>query len=58
MFRFGVEIVRGNEVVWDGLTRPQLFLLVTVPLLLARVAWQARRGVYRRHPSPVPVEVA
>ena len=58
VFRFLVEFVRGNEVVWAGLTRPQLFLLVTVPLLLARVAWQARRGVYRRHPSPVPVEVA
>ena len=58
VFRFAVEFVRGNEVVWGGLTRPQLFLLVTVPLLLARVAWQARRGVYRRHPSPVPVEVA
>lgn len=47
VFRFGVEFVRGNEVVWEGLTRPQLFLLATVPLLLARVAWQARRGVYR-----------
>ena len=58
MFRFLVEFVRGNEVVWAGLTRPQLFLLVTVPLLLARVAWQVRCGVYRRHPNPVPVEVA
>ena len=48
VFRFLVELVRGNEVAWLGLTRPQLFLLVTVPLLLARIAWQARRGVYRR----------
>lgn len=46
-FRFLVEFVRGNEVVWAGLTRPQLFLLATVPLLLARIAWQWRRGAYR-----------
>ncbi|MCI9886933.1 prolipoprotein diacylglyceryl transferase [Micrococcales bacterium 31B] len=44
VFRFGVEFVRGNEVVWEGLTRPQLFLLVTVPLLLVRIAWLARSG--------------
>ena len=48
VFRFLVELVRGNEVAWLGLTRPQLFLLVTVPLLLGRIAWQAHRGVYRR----------
>ena len=47
LFRFGVEFVRGNEVVWEGLTRPQLFLLATVPVVLARIAWQAHRGVYR-----------
>lgn len=46
VFRFLVEFVRGNEVVWEGLTRPQLFLLLTVPLLLLRITWQARRGVY------------
>lgn len=51
IFRFLVEFVRGNEVVWQGLTRPQLFLLATVPLVLARVAWQARRGVYRLVPQ-------
>jgi prolipoprotein diacylglyceryltransferase len=51
VFRFLVELVRGNEVAWLGLTRPQLFLLVTVPLLLARIAWQAHRGAYRR-PDP------
>jgi phosphatidylglycerol---prolipoprotein diacylglyceryl transferase len=56
VFRFLVELVRGNEVAWLGLTRPQLFLLVTVPLLLARIAWQARRGVYRRtDPTDRPV---
>ena len=45
VFRFLVEFVRGNEVAWAGLTRPQLFLLLTVPLLLARVAWLVRRSV-------------
>jgi len=54
VFRFLVEFVRGNEVVWLGLTRPQLFLLATVPLILARIAWQAHRGVYRRRLDPVP----
>jgi phosphatidylglycerol:prolipoprotein diacylglycerol transferase len=34
-FRFMVEFVRGNEVVWLGLTRPQLFLLVCLPLVVA-----------------------
>jgi phosphatidylglycerol---prolipoprotein diacylglyceryl transferase len=56
VFRFLVELVRGNEVAWVGLTRPQLFLLVTVPLLLARIAWQARRGTYRLTPVEKPVE--
>lgn len=46
VFRFLVEFVRANDVVWLGLTRPQLFLLVTVPLLLARVARHWRRGAY------------
>jgi prolipoprotein diacylglyceryltransferase len=54
VFRFLVEFVRGNEVAWEGLTRPQLFLLATVPLLVARIIWQARRGAYRL----TPVEVA
>ena len=48
IFRFLVEFVRGNEVVWWGLTRPQLFLAVASPLVLARIAWQAHRGVYQR----------
>jgi phosphatidylglycerol:prolipoprotein diacylglycerol transferase len=46
IFRFLVEFVRGNEVVFAGLTRPQLFLAVTVPMLLVRVAYQFRRGAY------------
>ena len=49
--RFLVEFVRGNEVVWEGLTRPQLFLALTVPLLLGRVAWQATCGRYRLVPA-------
>jgi phosphatidylglycerol---prolipoprotein diacylglyceryl transferase len=47
VFRFAVEVVRGNEVVWLGLTRPQLFLLATVPIVIARIAWQVRNGAYR-----------
>ncbi len=45
-FRFLVEFVRGNDIAWEGLTRPHLVLAVTIPLLLARVAWQVRQGVY------------
>lgn len=51
IFRFFVEFVRGNEVVWMGLTRPQLFLLVTIPLVLARIAVIASRGAFRRTPE-------
>jgi phosphatidylglycerol:prolipoprotein diacylglycerol transferase len=46
-FRFLVEFVRGNEVVWAGLTRPQLFLAVTVPLVVLRLVLRARAGAYR-----------
>lgn len=44
IFRFFVEFVRGNELVWLGLSRPQWFLLLTVPLLLGRIFWKARSG--------------
>lgn len=47
VFRFLVEFVRGNEVVWHGLTRPQLFLAVTVPIVLARLLWLAHSGRLR-----------
>ncbi|GGB88073.1 prolipoprotein diacylglyceryl transferase [Knoellia flava TL1] len=58
VFRFAVEAVRGNEVVWMGLTRPQLFLAVTVPVVLARIAWRWRSGAYApTRPAP-PVEVS
>ncbi len=45
VFRFLVEFVRGNDVAWEGLTRPQLFLLATVPLVARadRLAGQAGR---------------
>jgi prolipoprotein diacylglyceryltransferase len=46
VFRFLVEFVRGNEVVWHGLTRPQLFLAVTIPIVLLRITSQWRRGAY------------
>ena len=38
LFRFFVEFVRGNEVLWWGMSRPQLFLLAVLPLL----AWRIR----------------
>jgi phosphatidylglycerol:prolipoprotein diacylglycerol transferase len=47
VFRFVIELSRGNEVVWAGLTRPQLFLAVTVPLVLLRIALRWRSGAYR-----------
>lgn len=49
VFRFAVEFVRGNDVAFAGLTRPQLFLLACAPLLLWRLVVQVRRGTYRRH---------
>ena len=58
VFRFAVEMVRGNEVVWMGLTRPQLFLAVTVPILLARIAWRWRSGAYAPTRPAQPVEVS
>jgi phosphatidylglycerol---prolipoprotein diacylglyceryl transferase len=42
VFRFLVELVRGNEVAWAGLTRPQLFLLAMAPLLLWRAVTMLR----------------
>lgn len=47
IFRFGVEFVRGNEVAWNGLTRPQLVLIAAIPIVVLRIAWQWRRGRYR-----------
>jgi prolipoprotein diacylglyceryltransferase len=58
VFRFLVEFTRGDETVWGSLDRSQLFLALTVPLLLARVAWQWRRGAYALAPRHTPVELA
>jgi prolipoprotein diacylglyceryl transferase len=41
VFRFFVEFVRGNDVVWQGLTRSQLFLIPSALLL----AWYFARRV-------------
>jgi prolipoprotein diacylglyceryl transferase len=53
-FRFFVEFVRGNEVVFAGLTRPQLFLIAAAPLLAWHVVRQTRRGVYSGHSTTIP----
>ncbi|MEO7943465.1 MAG: prolipoprotein diacylglyceryl transferase family protein [Marmoricola sp.] len=45
-FRFLVEFVRGNEVGWHGLTRPQLFLAVTIPFVVLRLVLRARSGAH------------
>jgi len=60
VFRFLVEFVRGNEVVWQGLTRPQLFLAVTVPIVLLRAVVLWRRGPVEPSalPTPRPQEVS
>ena len=60
--RFLLEYVRGNEVAWLGLTRPQLFLAVTVPLSCCGwssrcapwrlLAPRPRSGRAREHPHP------
>lgn len=46
LFRFGVEFVRGNDIGWLGLTRPQLFLLLTLPLLIWRIVFKIRQGAF------------
>ncbi|MCG7303924.1 prolipoprotein diacylglyceryl transferase [Pseudoglutamicibacter albus] len=44
VFRFFVEFVRGNEIAWMGLTRPQMFLLVTIPIFAIRIIYLIKRG--------------
>jgi len=51
LFRFLVEFVRGNPVVWLGLTRSQLFLAAAMPLLAVAFARRRRR---RRETPPSP----
>jgi prolipoprotein diacylglyceryltransferase len=53
IFRFFVEFVRGNPVLWNGLTGSQLFL---IPSTLILVAYFARRRWVDRNPHP-PVVV-
>ena len=47
VFRFGVEFVRGNEVVWQGLTRSQIFLVPTTLLLALYFVRRWRSGAFR-----------
>ena len=44
IFRFLVEFVRGNDVVWAGLTRPQLFLIPATAALAVYFASRRVRG--------------
>lgn len=37
LFRFAVEFVRGNHILWLGMSGPQWFLLIMLPLLAWRV---------------------
>jgi phosphatidylglycerol:prolipoprotein diacylglycerol transferase len=54
-FRFLIEFVRGNEVVWAGLTRSQLFLIPSTLLLAGYFVRRARvRG--QRQEILVPLE--
>jgi len=46
LFRFAVEFVRGTPAMALGLTGSQLFLLVTVPLLVVHVLRQWQAGAY------------
>lgn len=57
LFRFAVEFVRGNEVVWAGLTRSQLFLIPSTLVLTGYFWYQWRKGIYRLprlEPVPTP----
>lgn len=57
VFRFFVELVRGNEVAWVGLTRPQLFLLLVLPLLLSRAVRALRPAASNPAPPTDPILV-
>lgn len=52
IFRFAVEYVRGNAVVWEGLTRSQIFLIPSTILLLLYFIRQWRRGAYTLPAAP------
>lgn len=52
--RFLLEFVRGNPVVWHGLTRSQLFLIPSIPLLA--LAFLRRRRAAALPPPPLLLE--
>jgi prolipoprotein diacylglyceryltransferase len=54
VFRFLVELVRGNEPQLFGLTGPQLVLIPMTALLAVHFVREARAGLWRI-PSPPPV---
>lgn len=47
MFRFGVEFVRGNPEMGFGFTGSQLFLLITIPILVIYVVRSTRPRLER-----------
>jgi len=47
LFRFAVEFVRGNQVVWHGLSRSQLFLMPATLLLIIGLAHRRRQTLGR-----------
>lgn len=53
--RFGLEYVRGNAVVWHGLTRSQLFLIPATLLLAASFARRRWQAVPPPLPAPAPM---
>jgi prolipoprotein diacylglyceryltransferase len=57
VFRFLVEFVRGNEGAWAGLTRPQLFLAVTIPFVVLRIVLRARTGTGSIDPATLEEKV-
>lgn len=51
LFRFGIEFVRGNDIVLGGLTRSQLFLIPTGLLLVVYFLRQFRGNAYGMRPG-------
>lgn len=54
LFRFAVEFVRGNHILWLGLSGPQWFLLVMLPLL----GWRVQKVLAARRPARLERQVA
>ena len=54
IFRFLIEFVRGNDVVWGGMTGSQLFLIPSILLLLAYFCQRVARGTYSSRTLRVP----